>query len=208
MSTMEITPELCEFVGAIIGNGNLWSDGSRFRVELTGDPKLDIQYFNYLSAISNNLFRKKPYALRIHERGLRWRLQSKEAYTLLQELGIPTGKGKSHKITIPDLILRKGWAYCKWTIRGIMDTDGTLFFSKKTYPQPIYPTIELRTCNVELAKQLKTLLVMNGFRARMRGDQKEGFHVALHGTAMLTNWANHIGFSNPKHENKIKSRNV
>jgi hypothetical protein len=89
-----------------------------------------------------------------------------------------------------------------------MDTNGTLFFSKKTYKDPIYPTIELRTCSVELAKQLQTLLTTNGFRARIRGNQKEGFHVALHGTAMLTKWATEVGFSNPKHGNKIKSRNI
>jgi hypothetical protein len=70
----KISPMLCEFVGAIIGNGNLWTDGSRYRVELTGDPKLDLEYFNYLSSISKSLFAKKPYALRIHERGLRLRL--------------------------------------------------------------------------------------------------------------------------------------
>jgi hypothetical protein len=59
-----------------------------------------------------------------------------------------------------------------------------------------------------LAKQLQTLLVINGFRARMRGNQTEGFHVALHGPAMLTKWANEIGFLNPKHANKIKFRNI
>jgi hypothetical protein len=49
MPLTEISRELCEFVGAIIGNGNLWTDGSRFRVEVTGDPNLDLSYFAYLS---------------------------------------------------------------------------------------------------------------------------------------------------------------
>jgi len=119
MKVIKIGPELCEFVGAIIGNGNLWTDGSRYRVELTGDPKLDVEYFNYLSFISSNLFGKKPYSLRTHQRGLRWRLQSKDAYSLLQSIGIPTGNGKSHTVTIPALILEEGWFCCKWTIRGI-----------------------------------------------------------------------------------------
>jgi hypothetical protein len=42
----------------------------------------------------------------------------------------------------------------------------------------------------------------------MRGNQTEGFHVALNGLAMLTKWANEIGFSNPKYANKIKFRNI
>jgi hypothetical protein len=208
VSNTPISRELCEFIGAIIGNGNLWTDGSRYRVELTGDPKLDKEYFNYLSAISQNLFGKNPYPIRVRQRGLRWRLQSKDAFILLRNLGLPVGKGKSHKVTIPQMIMQKDWNLAKWTIRGIMDTDGTLFFSKKTYAQPIYPTIELRTCSAELAKQVQTLLIANGFRARKRGNQEEGFHVALYGIEMLSRWIAEIGFSNPKHASKVKFRNL
>jgi hypothetical protein len=89
-----------------------------------------------------------------------------------------------------------------------MDTDGTLFFSKKTYPRAIYPTIELGTCNEELAKQLQMLLAANGFRVRMRGNQKMGFHVALYGSKMLKKWADEIGFSNSKHSNKVGFRKI
>jgi hypothetical protein len=205
---IQISHELCEFVGAIIGNGNLWTDGSRYRVELTGDPNLDKEYFNYLSAVSSLLFKKQPYLTRVHQRGLRWRLQSKHAYSLLLDLGLPAGSGKAHNVTIPDLIMHENWDISKWTIRGIMDTDGTLFFSKKTYNQPIYPTIELRTCSIGLAKQMEALLLQNGFRARLRGDEKEGYHVALYGIEMLRKWTHEIGFSNPKHASKIQFRNL
>ena len=207
-SYIQISHELCEFVGAIIGNGNLWTDGSRYRVELTGDPALDKEYFSYLTGVSCLLFKKKPYLTRVHQRGLRWRLQSKHAYSLLLELGLPAGAGKSHNVTIPDRIIHENWDLSKWTIRGIMDTDGTLFFSKKTYDQPIYPTIELRTCSTGLAKQMERLLLQNGFRARLRGDEKEGYHVALYGSEMLRKWVNEIGFSNPKHSNKLEFRNL
>lgn len=129
---IEISPELCEFAGAVIGNGNLWTDGSRYRIEITGHPQLDKEYFNHLSKIAYRLFKKKSYPLRVRQRGLRWRLQSKDAFNVLVRLGLPVGEGKSRKVTIPELILQKKWDSLKWTIRGIMDTDGTLFFSKKT----------------------------------------------------------------------------
>jgi len=203
---IEISPELCELAGAIIGNGNLWTDGSRYRVEMTGHPQLDKPYFEHLSAVAYSLFKKKPYPLLVRQRGLRLRLQSKAAYSLLSELGLPAGKGKSHKVTIPDMILQKGWDFAKWTMRGIMDTDGTLFFSKKTYDKPIYPTIEIRTCSKMLANQMTTILQQNGFRARLRGNKTEGYHVALYGPKMLECWMKEIGFSNPKHINKIQAR--
>ncbi|MCW3999425.1 MAG: hypothetical protein NWE93_04225 [Candidatus Bathyarchaeota archaeon] len=198
-----LTSGLCEFVGSVIGNGNLWTDGSRYRVEITGDPKLDLQYFNHLSVLCGSLFSKKPYPMRIHQRGLRLRLQSKEAYSLLSALGIPAGKAKSHKVTIPNLILEKGWAFSKWTLRGIMDTDGTVFYSKKTYEKPVYPTIEVRTCSKPLAIQINELLQQQTFRPRLRGDANEGYHVALYGNNMLNRWVKEISFSNSKHLNKI-----
>lgn len=205
---VQLSHELCEFVGAVIGNGNLWTDGSRYRVELTGDPALDKEYFIYLTAVSCLLFKKKPYLARVHQRGLRWRLQCKHAYSMLLELGVPAGAGKSHNVTIPNRIIHQKWDLSKWTIRGIMDTDGTLFFSKKTYDQPIYPTIELRTCSFGLAKQMEALLLQNGFRARLRGDAKEGYHVALYGKKMLLKWVEEIGFSNSKHSSKLTFRNL
>jgi hypothetical protein len=208
MPVMEISSELCEFVGAIIGNGNLWTDGSRYRVELTGTPTLDREYFGYLSTIANKLFKKEPYPMQVRQRGLRWRLQSKAAYFLLTEIGLPAGKGKSHKVAIPEFILQKEWNLTKWTIRGIMDTDGTLFFSKKTYSKQIYPIIELRTCSPKLADQLDKLLSRHDFRVRTRGNKKEGFHVALYGTAMLKKWITEIGFSNLKHTNKLALRKL
>ena len=85
-----------------------------------------------------------------------------------------------------------------------MDTDGTLFFSKKTYKLPIYPTLEIRTYSRKLACQLAESLCQNGFRARLRGNEKGGYHVALYGPKMLEKWVKEIGFSNPRHINKLR----
>ena len=199
-----ISQNLCEFIGAIIGDGNLWTDGSRYRIELTGDPKLDREYYMYLSKIAFQLFEKEPYQLKVRERGLRFRLQSKKAFNVLTILGIPVGKEKSHTIEIPTQIIERGWNYVKWTIRGIADTDGTLFFSRKTYKLPVYPTIEIRTYSRNLASQITEVLGQNGFRTRPRGNEKIGFHVALYGFRMLGKWMKEIGFSNARHINRLR----
>jgi len=201
---MKISRELCEFVGAVIGDGNLWTDGSRYRIEITGDSALDRSYYVYLSQIAFGLFGKEPYAPRVRQRGLRLRLQSKYAFGTLTSLGLPVGRGKSRNVAIPDRILRKGWDYAKWTIRGVVDTDGTLFFSKKTYKKAIYPTIEIRTYSRMLAWQITEVLCQNGFRAKQRGNEREGFHVALYGPKMVNKWIKDIGFSNAKHTNKLQ----
>ncbi len=202
---MRITSSLCEFIGAIIGDGNLWTDGSRYRVELTGDPKLDNSYFVYLSEVVYKLFKKSPYKLRVRQKGLRFRLQSKNAFCIITDLGIKSGRNKSRIVTIPEDIMKKGWKYSRWTLRGIIDTDGTIFFSKKTYSIPIYPTLEISTYSKNLATQITDLLNNNNFRAKLRGNSERGFTVGLYGFKMLERWIKEIGFSNERHINKLKT---
>jgi len=201
---MKISHGFCEFVGAIIGDGNLWTDGSRYRVELTGDPHLDWAYYEYLSNIALQLFGNKPYPLKERQNGVRFRLQSKHAFKELTKLGIPVGEGKSSLVQIPKQILKRRWHYVRWTLRGIMDTDGTLFFSKKTYKLPVYPTLEIRTHSRMLALQITDVLQKNGFRARPRGNDKRGYHIALYGNKMLEKWVKEIGFSNERHINRLR----
>jgi hypothetical protein len=203
MINVKITNELCEFVGAVIGDGNLWTDGSRYRIELAGDPLLDRKYFDYLRKLSYTIFAKEPYAFRVRHSTIYFRLQSRSAFNVFLQLGMKNGR-KARTIIIPKAIVNKGWKYLKYTIRGIFDTDGTVFYSKKTYKKAIYPTIEIRTYSRDLATQVSTLLNKNGFRARPRGNDRNGFHVALYGNAMLKKWIEEIGSSNERHINKVK----
>ncbi len=180
----------------------MWTDGSRFKIGITGDAVLDKSYFNYLRELSFKLFKKEPYKFTVHDGGLRFILQSKEAFNVFLDLGMKGGK-KARTVVIPQKIVDMGWNYSKYTVRGIFDTDGTVFFSKKTYSNPIYPTVEICTYSNNLANQLAELLKMHGFRARKRGSQNRGFYVALYGNKMLEKWINEIGSSNERHINRL-----
>ena len=197
---MKVSKELCEFTGAIIGDGNLWTDGSRYRVEIAGDTRLDLTYFLHLSKIAYNLFKKHPYKFRVKGNQLYFRLQSKYAFNILNKgLGIFAGRGKSRTVIIPKSIIKKGWRYSKWALRGIMDTDGTLFFSRKTYKKAIYPSIEIRTFSRNLGIQVNGLLWRNGFRSHLRGNEDRGYSIGIYGETMLRKWVREIGFSNQRH---------
>lgn len=204
---MKLTPELCEVVGAIIGDGNLWTDGSRYRIAMTGHPKLDKKYFEYLWNLQYKLFGKAPYRMRIRQGAIRMCLQQKLAFTIINKLGICAGKGKALKVAIPGQITSAGWKYVKWTLRGIMDTDGTVFFSKKTYRYAIYPTLEISTSSRMLALQITNLLLERDFRPKFRSYKKEflneEYKVALYGSKMLNKWIDEVGFSNERHINKL-----
>lgn len=203
---MRLNKELCEFAGAIIGDGNLWTDGSRYRIDLTGNSLFDRHYFIYLSEIEQGLFNKAPYAPKIKGGTLRMRLQSKIAFNTLKSLGIHVGYGKALKAKIPSIIIKGGWTNTRWVLRGLVDTDGTVFFSKKTYNSKVYPTIEISTSSRILAHQITRLLNERGFRAKLRKFKRyenTEFHVALYGNKMLKKWIKEIGFSNERHINKL-----
>jgi len=148
------------------------------------------------------VFGKRPYQLKIRQHGLRFRLQDKKAFKRLTDLGIPWGNGKARNVIIPQCIEKLGWNQIRWVLRGIFDTDGTLFFSKKTYKNTIYPTLEIRTYSKALGKQVDRLLTKKGFRSRLRGNDFRGFHIGLYGYNMLYKWVGEIGFSNYRHTNK------
>ncbi len=95
------------------------------------------------------------------------------------------------------------------TLRGIFDTDGSVFTSKKK-GCPAYPCIELTTTSCELAKQVKTILLMRGFRVpkiRMRyynnNNYLPSYKVSLYGQNNITLWLELIGFSLPRKQNKL-----
>ncbi len=185
----------------------MWTDGARFRIGLTGHPILDRGYYNYLSEIAYRTFGKRPYKFKVHYGGLCFILQQKGAFLFLKKIGLPSGP-KARTITIPKPILRKGWKYTRCTIRGIFDTDGTLFFSKKTYKEPVYPTIEISTSSGALARQLSDILCRHSFRVSMRRHLREystgaEYHIAMHGVKMLEKWFNEVGSSNSRHMDKF-----
>ena len=203
---------LSEFTGAVIGDGNLWTDGKyRYRVDINGHPTLDREYHTYLSEIIKMEFNRKPWVqIRPHELVLR--TQSKIVFDFLtKELGLPYGFGKGKKVTIPDKIFFSDWDILKCCIRGIADTDGSLFFARKKNYRDDYPSIEISTTSKNLAIQIKDVLISKGFRVGFRKqvptEEKWNtrYIISLNGEKMLEKWMIEIGFSNPRQYRKYQS---
>ena len=198
-----------EFVGAVIGDGNLWTDNRHYRVEMTGDPELDGRYYDYLTGIIQREFNKNP-SRRIRQKGLRLRICSKGLFTYLTEkLGLPYGSKKGRKVKIPEEIAASDWSIKSKCIRGIADTDGSLFISEKGNCQN-YPNIEITTTSGRLSEQLKEILENQGFRVGLRiweheEDWSTRYVVSINGGEMVKKWMKRIGFSNSRHYKKINN---
>ena len=199
---------LSEFIGAIIGDGNLWSKNNHYRVEITGDPKLDKNYFrDFLIPVTKKLFNITPH-VRIRQRGLRLRITSKKVYSLLiEEYNLPVGSKKGLNVTIPKQILDKKELFIA-CLRGIFDTDGSIFLADKGYRKD-YPTIEITTTSSKLAKQIRNILIKLEYKFGFRSWKPKKFRkkwiISINGDKMVKKWMHEIGTNNTRHYINLNS---
>jgi len=198
---MKISNELAELIGIIIGDGNIYRKNNKYRVGFTGDIVNDKEYFEYIKKLIKKEWNKDARIF-IGGRGLRIVINSKEVCNfLINELKLPYGEGKGEKVVVPEIIAQN-WDIVRHTIRGIVDTDGSVFISKKPRIEK-YPSIEITTTSQKLAVQLKEILEVRGFRVnKIRVVLSKNSilpinRIALNGKVQLKKWKEEIGFSNP-----------
>tara|TARA_Y100000310_G_C20673561_1_gene811592 strand:- start:1938 stop:2591 length:654 start_codon:yes stop_codon:yes gene_type:complete len=211
MIKMKLNDRVAELIGAIIGDGCIRYSPkiSQYFVEIVGDPKKEKRYFVYLVAIFNEELNLKV-SVKVRERGLRLRTYSKSFVEfLIYDLRMPYNNKKCQNVTIPTAIIMEP-SFLKSCLRGIMDTDGSLFMANKGYRND-YPTIEISTTSVNLAHQMHSVLSKTfrlGFRNFKQGDYHRIYRISLNGDVMVKRWFDEIGFSNFRNLDKyLKYKN-
>jgi len=197
----KLDTEMAEFCGVIMGDGNLWSNGRKYEVTITGSPK-DRNYSDGIAQYARRCIKPNVY-YRQRGRGLRLTIYSKEFYHFLtKRLGIKGGRGKC-ECTIPKDIA-KSRALKFAFIRGFFDTDGSIFTSMKKGVER-YPTMEITNENISLLLQIRDILEAEGFRTTVRKSNTNTFKIAIHGNAMVKRWSELIASSHPRKMAKMES---
>src|SRR3989344_3118057 len=124
---------LSEFVGLIIGDGSILYKyrGAHYRLSIVGDVHQDVEYFDEIRSFVYELVGKLP-KIRIRKMkmglGLDLHIDDKELVCfLVEDLGLDYGN-KVYIVRIPDKFL--SWKYAKDVLRGLFESDGSLYFSK------------------------------------------------------------------------------
>lgn len=199
---MILNERIAELIGAIIGDGCIRyrPDLRHYYIEIVGDKVKEKDYFDYLA---NILKEELSLTAHIHTigRGLRLKFYSKEFLEyLVHSLQMPCNKNKGMNVSIPSKIMENK-DFLNSCLRGIFDTDGSVFFANKGYRKD-YPTLEITTTSKNLCVQLVSAL-SNSFRVRSRKYTKDNFltayKVSLNGEKMVNKWFEEIGSSNQKH---------
>jgi len=204
---LNLTPEICELIGAFIGDGmfNVYKN-KLYQIEFACDKRYDLNYYNEIiipatKEIQNNLL-PHVYKSSKRENALRIVFYSKRFFLFLRDFcGFIPGK-KAHTVTIPDFLfdnenLRNS------IIRGIFDTDGGVFIDKrKKYKKP-YPRIIFQTVSKSLFEQL-SLILKKQFTLYTRFNEKRQIYIIeIYGINQLKHWMKVIGFSNQRHLRKL-----
>ncbi len=191
----------CELIGAIIGDGHIHKKPPKYYVGITGHTETDKEYFKTLSNLIEITWQKNPQVI-ARDGGLRLRFYSKEiVQRLTNYFALPFNFGKCYKVKIP-FVVASDWNHVKHTIRGIVDTDGSVFTANKP-GSPNYPSIEITTTSKFLAEQIKQILIKQGFRVakiwsyKSKNSKALTYKVPLNGKFNLRKWVKEIGFSNP-----------
>lgn len=191
----------CELIGALIGDGHISTKSHKYIIGFTGNKITDKKYFSLLEKYIFEVW-GKPVKSKLTENAIRIKFDSKALVErLTKHFGLPANKGKGQKVKIP-VQLCSEWRLTRNVIRGIFDTDGSIFVSDKPGSKR-YPSIELTTTSKRLAKQVKGLLSKQGFRVAniwsycSKCSKLTAYKVPLNGRENLKKWVAEIGFSNP-----------
>ena len=212
-----ITPELAYLSGVLMGDGSMGhrEDKHEYWIKCVGNSKDEVEYYNEVLC---SLFAKvfgfcsNP---KLHDRkttyGFSFVSKTIVGY-LTKELGHPLGK-KYNSLKIPNQFKKDKNLLISF-LSGLFDTDGCISFKKGNKNYPHYPVISVSSKSKSFTKEIARLLKNLEFKIfeiydyiKKDNRVKSGYTVInsieLSGKNNLDKWNKIIGFSSPKHINKI-----
>ncbi len=185
--------ELAEFIGIMLGDGGL----SRYQVSISLNQESDSEFSEFVCSLIQELFAVTPSVYDRRNQLLRTLVISRtELVEYLHGLGLPIGNKVSQECDIPDWI-RRDRSFLTACIRGLVDTDGSVFTHRyrvngKWYA---YKKLSFTSASQPLLHSVLESLISFGMHARI-GSAKD---VRIDSKADMERYFTLIGTSNPKH---------
>lgn len=199
-----LSKDICEEIGAHIGDGSMGIYKGRCIISFCGNIQKDYEYVKKIARFYEKLYSIKP-RVRFWSGVVGFQVSSKDVLEFKASLGLPIGK--KINIDIPSAIKDSSKPCIASCLRGIFDTDGTVYLEKKNHD--IYPRIQLKVASKELAESV-TKLLNEKFNIRAthywRSENKRwrvSHYVECRGRGNLCAWMKLIGFSNSRNLNKV-----
>jgi len=207
-----ITEDLAEETGWHIGDGsmNFYNNRGKSKVvyQLRGHIEDDRpHYIERIKPIFDKLYRtnislREMPSTRVYG----FQIWNSELVKFKQKLGLPLGK--KFELSIPEVFL-KDVTLVKATIRGIFDTDGSIYLEKKN--GKLYPRVYIKTISKNLSEQLFKIFSALGFMVTVFSqldnkdfNRQRAYTINIRGVEMLHKFIKEIQPKNSKHLAKYK----
>lgn len=196
---------IAEVIGIILGDGNIcrYVKGKKvatYQVKIAGDINKDREYhINYVKPLLESVFNlsaKEQLVPRHNERFLY--LSSKELVEYLSTHGLLPGDKMKNKPTIPQWVMENDECL-RACLRGLIDTDGSVY--RMSRRDPFLVRVGFTCFNPVLIADTVLAFRKLGFKVSMR---KNGKAIYISKKEDVERYMREIGFSNPKHLNRIK----
>ncbi|MBR9692090.1 hypothetical protein GOV06_04875 [Candidatus Woesearchaeota archaeon] len=198
MNKFKINKELCEFYGILIGDGCI----SRFQsqgkthhaIRIDGNSITDHKYYtDHLRPLIWKIFQRKVMVKHRKVGNCIFLMFEYKDLALFLKKSFNYPFGKKGEITISkNLLTNKNFLFS--ILRGLFDTDGSLYFTKNNSEKRFYPIIEISTHSKALLKQLYSLFTELKFNVVISHFQDS---IKLHGKENLIKFMRLIGSSHP-----------
>ena len=197
----KITPELAEEIGMHYGDGFL--SARRYDYRLKGNQYDEKEYYiNYIKPLFKKLY-NIDINLKEFKTSFGFELTSKALWEFKTNV-IGIKSGNKEDIFFPEVLKINDLQILTSFIRGLFDTDGSLFFKTRYGYEKYYPAITLALFSKRLIKEVGEILKMLGFNPNVYINQNEGI-ISLNGIGALKRYEKLIGWSSQKNLNKLNN---
>ncbi len=119
-----------ELIGIILGDGNIYDSGRHYILDISINRIDSPRYVDYVENLLFRIFKIKPKVnIKNDSKNLELRYFNKEIVKFLQTKGLHAGNKVKNQVGIP-LWIKNNKDYSVSCLRGLIDTDGSIFVNK------------------------------------------------------------------------------
>lgn len=197
----EKSSRLAEFVGVMLGDGNIFSktypDTTVNCIRIAGNLKNEKSYLLYfIRPMLNSLFEVNPSVYTNSKNNeILLAVHGKELIRFTKEIGLSPGDKIENQATIPAWVFEEE-NFLKACIRGLIDTDGTIYSLKPHYPNLLQ--ISFKNNNRQLLRDFRKAFQKLGYHPSRISSR----NVYLSRQEEIKRYMDEINFNNPKNRNR------
>ena len=195
--------DLAEIIGIILGDGHIdkSSETGQYAVKICGGED-DLEYLeSFVASLFLRAFGKhlKNFPCR-KAKAVMFYVNDKSVVFTLEQYGLKPGNKKENDVCIPSWIF-KNENYLKSCLRGLFDTDGTVFPKSSNHS---VPQLELTSKIKGIQRTFRQGLLQLGFKPS-KWSESGSPKCGLYARNEVDRFAREIEFHNPKHEKRFES---